>query len=546
MAHENLIGGNLISHILFLMCILPLFLSPILIPSFSWIRHAHVEKSSISLSILLDNVALKPSVGLGLDHEKEESKIENFTGRKVDAFWYGQVHEASGCCRGRQSDLEIGERGSVSTPRGCEEECTANPDCLYFSHSKTWSDCHFCSDCEFDPSDEGIHYTSWAKLSFSYDAAESHPQDQTDYGNSPLNKVTEIPYELDHMGLDDLLACKGHCSDATCKKCFKGSTALGLSLLRNELWSKYGVKRIRSYLLKRFGPPHQNKTLVLMVADESFAEFIPTFIQSIRNLNLTLPNLVVAFTENSTLSFAQKNGFIDLVLPQFWSCPSCQADLYAKALKLHLCFLIFHLGYNVLEHDVDIFWVRDPLPYLNQIRFETNASFISMRVKEKLRKSDMGPVNGGFVYIFHHQDQKREKLIRKFLGTMSFAASTLHTLKRDQRIWSKVFHHPDFRDISENVYWLKRSQIWSSGCFHQLHFTSLDLLKTALAFHAIGHNFQNGKGNLQYFNIPFQHGRGKLEYFNMMAAEVGKVAKDFGGMINQTYVALLNHPCDDR
>ena len=86
--------------------------------------------------------------------------------------------------------MEIGKRGSVSTPRGCEEECTANPNCLYFSHSKTLSDCHFCSDCEFDPSGEGIHYTSWAKLSFSHDAGESHPEDQTDYGNAPLNEAT--------------------------------------------------------------------------------------------------------------------------------------------------------------------------------------------------------------------------------------------------------------------------------------------------------------------------------------------------------------------
>merc|ERR1712151_928293 len=77
------------------------------------------------------------------------------------ATTYDKIHSSADCCR--NNGANVGSYGGAPNPQDCESGCTANPQCMFFSHSKRWDNCVFCSECDLETGGSSKKYTSWAK-----------------------------------------------------------------------------------------------------------------------------------------------------------------------------------------------------------------------------------------------------------------------------------------------------------------------------------------------------------------------------------------------
>merc|ERR1712070_523292 len=76
---------------------------------------------------------------------------------------YTKIHSSGDCCRNNGALVHHVANGGAQTPADCEPECSARPDCHYFSHSNQWKNCALCSQCDFTTSGNGKYYTSWER-----------------------------------------------------------------------------------------------------------------------------------------------------------------------------------------------------------------------------------------------------------------------------------------------------------------------------------------------------------------------------------------------
>jgi len=364
---------------------------------------------------------------------------------------------------------------------------------------------------------------------------------------SELNPSSIDSYENnilapDHFNISELnicnspfkyysVRCKG---DASCVKCL--SDADGLFTLRDTIWSKEVIGKIRDYVHKRFGPPGGNKTIILITADEKYMVYVELLKFSSTKLNLTYTNLLVGTLTQQSVEEGRKKGLTE-IMPVWWECPGCKTAFYAKNLQMHLLFVLFHLGYNVIQQDVDVVWVRDPRPHLMKMIAENNPSFLSTRAKFK--DFGMGPINSGFIYFFHHKDIVREKMILKFLATVSFAAPLIDVTKRDQRIWNEVLRHNDFQVLQDEIHWLKRSLMMDSHCQETTEMHTREAIRNVLTYHITGSKFLQPQLTKL---IKFKHKVSKIIRWMGVLARKGDYNSLDG---HSTYKADEVHPCDN-
>lgn len=76
---------------------------------------------------------------------------------------YVEIHRAGACCQGGEPHGEIGKvpDGKAPLPEDCEAACSANSQCMMFSHATEWQNCVLCSRCNFTTTGNAAKYTSW-------------------------------------------------------------------------------------------------------------------------------------------------------------------------------------------------------------------------------------------------------------------------------------------------------------------------------------------------------------------------------------------------
>ncbi|GMH55623.1 hypothetical protein TrRE_jg1620, partial [Triparma retinervis] len=151
----------------------------------------------------------------------------------------------------------------------------------------------------------------------------------------------------------------------------------------------------------------RDNTVVVMVANAGVLELLTNFVCAANSRNIDISNIVMFATDEEGKKVAEELGlavFYDEGM--FENVPKQHAGAYGdrvftalmlvKVISVHLCMA---LGYNVLFQDVDIVWLRDPLPYLQD---ETkHGDFDCYFEDDGARSARYAPwsANSGFYYL---------------------------------------------------------------------------------------------------------------------------------------------------
>lgn len=113
-----------------------------------------------------------------------------------------------------------------------------------------------------------------------------------------------------------------------------------------------------------------NKTVVLAVAGDNYRDMLMNWVCRLRNLAVT--NFIVCALDPDIYQFSVLQGlpvFKDPLAPTNISFDDCHfgTKCFQRVTKVksRIVLQILELGYNVLMSDVDVYWFRNPLPFLS-------------------------------------------------------------------------------------------------------------------------------------------------------------------------------------
>ncbi|KAK9277536.1 hypothetical protein L1049_007080 [Liquidambar formosana] len=113
----------------------------------------------------------------------------------------------------------------------------------------------------------------------------------------------------------------------------------------------------------------KNKTIVLAIAGNSYKDMLMSWVCRLRRLQIT--NFVVCALDHDIYQFSVLQGlpvFKDPSPPQDISFNDCHfgTKCFQRVTKVksRMVLQILKLGYNVLLSDVDVYWFKNPLPFL--------------------------------------------------------------------------------------------------------------------------------------------------------------------------------------
>ncbi|KAI4383590.1 hypothetical protein MLD38_009406 [Melastoma candidum] len=160
-----------------------------------------------------------------------------------------------------------------------------------------------------------------------------------------------------------------------------------------------------------------NKTIILGVAGYSYKDMLMSWVCRLRALRLT--NFVVCALDPETYEFSLLQGlavFKDESAPNEISFDDCHfgTECFQKVTKVksRIVTRILKLGYNVMMSDVDVYWFRNPLPYVSSFG-------PAVLVAQSDEYNETGPINmprrlnSGF--YFAHSDESTIAAMEKIV-----------------------------------------------------------------------------------------------------------------------------------
>ena len=110
------------------------------------------------------------------------------------------------------------------------------------------------------------------------------------------------------------------------------------------------------------------------------------------------------------------------------------AHRWAVSLQIVYSFDLIHMGYNVIQQDVDIVWLRDVRRF-----FENTYNDIEMACDGRL--DYIGPGNSGFIHI------RSNCKTRVYMETLLYYIGLVIAGRSDQRVWNMFLTSYDFRQM---------------------------------------------------------------------------------------------------
>ncbi|KAL5552812.1 hypothetical protein UlMin_040213 [Ulmus minor] len=114
----------------------------------------------------------------------------------------------------------------------------------------------------------------------------------------------------------------------------------------------------------------KNKTIVLAVAGNSYKDMLMSW--ACRLLHLKITSFVICALDEETYQFSLLQGlpaFRDELAPSDISFDNCHfgTECFQRVTKVksRMVLRILKMGYNVLLSDVDVYWFKNPLPYIH-------------------------------------------------------------------------------------------------------------------------------------------------------------------------------------
>jgi hypothetical protein len=241
----------------------------------------------------------------------------------------------------------------------------------------------------------------------------------------------------------------------------------------------------------------RDNTVVVMVANVGVIELLTNFVCAAKSKGISIDHIVVFATDEEGKRVAEELGmtvFYDEGM--FGDVPTEHAQVYGdktfqsmmqiKVISVHLCM---ELGYNVLFQDVDMVWMRDPLPYLQDISnvgdfdcyFEddgarsmryapwfANSGFYYLRNNDRTRYLITSLLYSADQILNHHSHQ--QALTHILNDHSAQFGLSIKVLSKDLFPGGKNFHH----DRPYMLNWMKGSLDEEPLMFHMCWTTNKD------------------------------------------------------------------------
>lgn len=177
------------------------------------------------------------------------------------------------------------------------------------------------------------------------------------------------------------------------------------------------------------------RTLTLMVANEGVLDLLINLLCSARAANVDVNNFVVFSGQPEYCKMIESLGVKAIYHASLGDMPKEAAESYADRvftklmwLKVTSVYTALHAGFHVLFQDVDLVWIKDPVPYLLQ-----HDRYDVIFMDDGARTPRFAPyfTNTGFYFVRH--TPKTLHLLHRLslaVGEIDFTASHQATLIR--------------------------------------------------------------------------------------------------------------------
>jgi Nucleotide-diphospho-sugar transferase len=167
-------------------------------------------------------------------------------------------------------------------------------------------------------------------------------------------------------------------------------------------------------------PMHVNGTrraVTVMVANEGVMDLALNFICSAEAAGIDLSTVAMFVGTEEDVELVENMGAKAIYSPALGSMPKNAANMYLDAtfsrmmwFKTTSVFLAIEAGFDVLFQDVDLVWMKDPIPYLRQL--DVDISFMD----DGARTPRYTPffVNSGFYFVKNNAKTRylQEKMVK--------------------------------------------------------------------------------------------------------------------------------------
>ncbi|GMP82655.1 hypothetical protein CsSME_00036869 [Camellia sinensis var. sinensis] len=218
-----------------------------------------------------------------------------------------------------------------------------------------------------------------------------------------VNSAESIVYPLGYQRSLSLRKLKKHKKIVDCVNDFKSLDRTRDCYVKDQLKSSMSPSLPFSLEMLLSMLADQDKTIVLAVAGYSYKDMLMSWVCRLRHLMIS--NFVVCALDHEIYEFSLLQGlpvFKDSLAPTNISFNDCHfgTTCFQKVTKVksRVVLQILKLGYNVLMSDVDVYWFKNPLPFL----YSFGPAFLLAQSDEY---NKTGPINlprrlnSGFYFV---------------------------------------------------------------------------------------------------------------------------------------------------
>lgn len=262
------------------------------------------------------------------------------------------------------------------------------------------------------------------------------------------------------------------------------------------------INHLKSILGEPLRPDGSRRAAIVMVANEGVMDLLLNFLCSASASKIDMRNVIVFLGQEQYLPLMKSMGIQAMIHPSLGSMPAQAAKSYADGtftrmmwLKVTSVYLTSAAGFDVLFQDVDLVWMRDPLPFLQSTKedavfmddgartprftpFYANTGFYFMRRNFRIQflleyilrgvsqisqtKSHQAPLNR-----YLQEAQALFNLQIKVLDNVMFPSGimfhhnkTFMHLLSQQKVYPYVFHMCWTESRDDKVKYFKQIDMW--------------------------------------------------------------------------------------
>jgi len=237
--------------------------------------------------------------------------------------------------------------------------------------------------------------------------------------------------------------------DPTCVQCIGTNFMQSAKLMQDACFNDATRKSRESVILDAFGPPDDfDGPLIVAAVNSDYLSLMVNWAcaRLAFGLGNATQDTVLLTADMESYNLAVSLGFRAVMDPSvhFENHPVTYNDKHVVSQSMLFCMLhqLSEMGYDVILHDVDLVWKRDPR---DGMLFNPQWNKVDIMGALAPRYDSHGPLNSGFVFM------RSNRKVRAYLRTMVALTPVMYWLRSDQVIYNSLLRHWRFRQLHFHV-----------------------------------------------------------------------------------------------